>query len=208
MYKYLTIIIVLLLGLNSNSQINGITSTGEEVLLYGNRTWKYSNDSTSITKIDKNNKLFLKNKTSTFLIKSDKTKIGLWINPKNWSFSKAKPESAAEFLFKIKKKDIHGMLIAEKIEMPIENLVELAFDNAKEAASDVKIIKKEYRTVNDLEVIMMQLSGIIRGIHFVYYGYYYSSPNGSFQLVTYTSQNLFEKSKEDMEELLNGLVER
>ena len=78
------------------------------------------------------------------------------------------------------------MLIAEKTEIDVELLTNIAYENALEAAPDVKIVQKEYRTVNGLEVVMMKMSGTIQGVKFIYFGYYYSSAEGAFQFLTYT----------------------
>jgi len=134
--------------------------------------------------------------------------VGLWINPKKWRFSKAPLTSAAEYTFEIKNDDIQAMLITEKIEIPVENLIQIAYENALDAAPDARVIKQEYRVVNGIDVIMMQITGTISGIKFIYYSYYYSNASGSYQLVSYTSQNLFEASKKDMEDFLNGFVEQ
>jgi len=99
------------------------------------------------------------------------------------------------------------MLIAEKLEIPIESLRNIALQNAKNAAPDMRIIREEYRNVNGNNVLMMQMQGTVQGIKFTYYGYYYSSANGSVQFLTYTSQNLFEGYEGDMQELLNGFAE-
>ena len=49
----------LFLTLYANAQINAVTENGDEVLLYKNNTWKYSNESLNeAVKILKNNKLF------------------------------------------------------------------------------------------------------------------------------------------------------
>ncbi len=192
----------------TNAQINAVTENGDEVILYKNNTWKYSNDSLNVAvKILKNEKLFTKSEKSSFLVKSSKTNIGFWINPKNWSFSKADADSPSEFSFKHKKLDIYGMLIAEKTEIPVESLIDIAYENALEAAPDIKIVEKEYRNVNGLEVIMMKMKGTIQGIKFIYFGYYYSSTEGAFQFLTYTSQNLFKDYENDMLNLLNGFTE-
>jgi hypothetical protein len=53
---------------------------------------------------------------------------------------------------------------------------------------------------------MMQMSGTIQGISFVYYGYYYSHESGSVQFLAYTSQDLLNNYSDDIEELLNGFV--
>ena len=208
MIKKIIFISSLIIGNICNAQINAITEKGEKVLLYKNGVWKYVNDSLNIkTQILKNDKLFVKDNNSTFLVKSSKTNIGIWINPINWTFSKSNQNSASEYKFRNKNHDIFGMLVAEKTQIPLESLVDIAFQNAFKVAPDAKIIKKEYRNVNGLNVIMMQLTGTIQGIKFIYYGYYYSNKIGSYQLLTYTSQNLFEENKIMMQNLLNGLVE-
>ncbi len=190
------------------AQINAITETGDEVILYEDGTWKYLNDSVNVdTEILRNETEFLKGEHLTFLVKSNKINIGIWINPKNWSFTKANDGDVFEYQFQKKGDDLYGMLITEKIQIPIEALTDIALENAKSAAPDIKIIKKEYRIVNGIEVLMMQMSGTIQGMKFTYYGYYYSNSNGTIQLLTYTGENLFPVYLNDMEEFLNGLIE-
>jgi len=208
MIKKTITLVALFFVVLTNAQINAITETGDKVILFKDKTWKYSNDSLNVAiEISKNDKLFLKNKESTFLVKSSKSNIGIWINPKNWTFSKAKPDSPSEFKFNNKNLDVYGMLIAEKIQIPIETLINIAYQNAMEAASDIKIIEKEYRNVNGLDVVMMKMKGTIQGVKFTYYGYYYSNSEGSFQFLTYTSTNMFKDYENEMSDLLNGLVE-
>ena len=208
MIKKLIILVTIFFTISMNAQMNALTENGDQVILYKNNTWKYLSDSLNVaTEILKNDKLFIKNEKSSFLVKSAKTNIGTWINPKNWNFSKSEPNSASEFSFNNKKLDVYGMLIVEKAEIPLESLIEIAYENALEAAPDVEIVEKEYRNVNGLEVIMMKMKGTIQGVKFIYYGYYYSSSEGSFQFLTYTSQNLFKEYEDDMLDLLNGFTE-
>lgn len=208
MLKKLIFLGALSLTVLTNAQINAVTENGDKVILYKNNTWTYLNDSLNVAvEILKNEKLFTKNKKSSFLVKSSKTNIGIWINPKNWNFSKATPDSPSEFSFNHKKLDIYGMLISEKTEIPVESLINIAYNNALEAAPDAKIVEKEYRNVNGREVIMMKMKGTIQGIKFIYYGYYYSSSEGAFQFLTYTSQNLFRDYENNMLNLLNGFTE-
>lgn len=199
---------LLLFSILSNAQIMALTESGDEVILYKNNTWKYSNDSVNLAiKILKNEKLFVKNEKSTFLIKSSKTNVGIWISPLEWNFSKSKPESDSEFNFNNKSLDIYGMLIVEKAEIPVESLVEIAYQNALEVAPDTEIIEKEYRNVNGINVIMMKMKGTMNGVNFVYFGYYYTSVEGAFQFVTYTTLNLFNDYENHMLKLLNGFTE-
>jgi hypothetical protein len=189
------------------AQMKAITESGDEVLLNQDGTWIYTKDKSAETKAIKiNDHNFSKSNKSSFLVKSKKLNIGIWMDPKEWKFQKAPENEAAEFQFQKKDEDIYAMLISEKIEVPIEKLKEIAFSNAQGAAPDVVITQEEYRNVNGIQVLMMQMTGTIQGIKFVYFGYYYSNTNGTIQFLTYTSQNLFQNYKEDMEDLLNGFV--
>ena len=68
-------------------QQKALTETGDEVILYDDGTWKYTNQAET-TFIDTNKVEFKKNDNSTFLLKSKKFNIGVWINPKKWKFIK------------------------------------------------------------------------------------------------------------------------
>lgn len=209
MIKYnLTLILAMVLVSVSTAQIIGLTETGDEVLLYKDGTWKYKNaEAAAELEIVTNNTPYVKDENANFLSKSSKVNVGVWIDTKKWSFEKADPNDAAELKFNKKNDDIYGMLITEKMGVPVETLADVAYQNAVEAAPDVEITKKEYRTVNGLKVIMMQMMGTIQEIKFVYFSYYYATDNGAVQMIAYTSQNLFEEYKDEMEKLINGLVE-
>ena len=208
MKELLASLFFMILFSTSVAQINAITSTGEEVVLYDDGTWKYLNDSLDkIEEIPVNSALFFKSEEATFLVRSKRTNVGIWINPKHWSFKKGEEGEPAEFQFQRKGDDLYGMLIAEKISIPIESLKGIAINNARSVAPDIRVIREEYRTVNGLELLMMQMAGTIQGTKFIYHGYYYSSPSGTVQLLTYTGENLFQQYEERIEDFLNGFVE-
>ena len=189
------------------AQMNAVTESGEEVLLYDNGTWKYVNEKDDVeTEIKLNDKPFTKDKNSTFVVKSKKANIGVWINPKDWSFTKSASNEDAEFQFQKKGEDLYGMLVAEKLEIPIEALKNIAIQNAKSVATDIKVVSEEYRNVNGIKVLMMQMAGTIQGMKIVYCGYYYSNDTGTIQLLTYTGENLLKSYHNDIETFLNGLV--
>lgn len=191
-----------------NCQIKAITETGLEVLLNDDGTWIYSDQNEEVeisTPVNPNP--FFKDKNSTFQVKSTKCKMGIWIDPKKWTFEKANGDNEdSEYKFYNKKDEIYGMLISEKIEIPIESLKKIAIDNGRAAAPDLKIVKEEYRMVNDLKVLNLQMDGTIQGIKFSYYGYYFSNESGTVQFITYTSQNIMKSMIPACEILLNGLV--
>ena len=192
----------------STSQIIAITETGDKVILYNDGSWIYDVSNHVInSEIKTNNKLFKKDKKSTFLVKSKVFNIGVYLNPQDWSFEKDYNDPTAEYIFNYKNGDLYAMMITEEMEIPLEVLKGIALENGRSAAPDIHIAKEEYRTVNGHKLLMLQLNGTIEGIKFSYYGYYFSNENGTVQLITYTSQSLFNKYKEAAEKLLNGFVE-
>lgn len=192
------------------AQINAVTENGDPVLLNSDGTWEYT-DKNALTAenelIAENKTLFSKPESSNFLVKSNILNVGGWINAKEWKFTKETDNEDAEYEFKNKSKDIYAMMITEEIEIPLESLVDIAIENGKIIATDMKVVQKEYRTVNDTKVLMLQMSATVYGIKIMYCGYYYSNENGSVQLVTYTSEKLFDERNSDIMNFLNGFVE-
>src|SRR5690554_224602 len=207
--KKTTVLILSLLTITfTYAQQKAITERGEQVILHNDNTWEYLPGEEFIeTEILTNPKKFEKDEASSFLLKSSNFDIGFWVNPKKWSFIKSTDlESAAEYEFELKGEDLYGLAITEKIEIPLTTLKQLAIENARSIAPDMKVVKEEYRNVNGLEVLLLLMHGNMQGIKFAYYGYYYSNENGTVQFITFTSQNLMEKLIEESESLLNGLV--
>jgi hypothetical protein len=185
-----------------------VTETGEEVILFEDGTWKYE-DTPPIDKMEiaLNPKEFKKSPKASFLLKSTRLDMGFWMDSKLWTFKKATNNPSAEYELQNKNHDLYGMIISEKIEVPLENLKELALSNARDISPDIKLIKEEYRMVNGLKVLLMQMNGTVQGIKFTYYGYYYSNENGTIQFITYSSQKLIEENITSCEDLLNGIFE-
>lgn len=191
----------------SIGQITAVTNNGDEVVLYSDGTWKYVNSNQQEQgKIDTNKTEFSKPINSTFIVKSNKLNCGIYIDPKKWGFVKSGSDEDSEFSFNLKGKDGYGLLIAEKTEIPVETLRDVAIENAKDAEPDITITNQEYRKVNNNTVILLQMNGTLKGMKITYLGYYFSSPEGSIQLITYAATNLFKEHKSDLEEFLNGFV--
>ena len=196
------------LSLNSQAQINALTETGQKVKLFADGTWKYDEPQEATqSEIKMNDQKFDRNPKSDFLVKSSKFNIGVWINAKQWTFEKEKPEESAEYTFRKKGGDLYAMLIAEKVQIPLETLKEIALENARDAAPDIKVTKEEYRMVNGKKMLLLQMAGTIQGMRFMYHGYYYSNENGTVQFIAYTGDKLLKENLNDIEMLLNGLVE-
>jgi hypothetical protein len=98
------------------------------------------------------------------------------------------------------------VVLAERVEMSLEDLKEMAIANAREAAPDIRVIFEENRVVNGKNVLCMKMQGTTQGIRFVYYGYYNAGNAGVIQHLTYAPANLFSEYESVMTEFLNGLV--
>lgn len=202
--------LLLVLSLNpfTWAEQKAVTETGEEVILHDDGSWNYVVSPTMEREIFKNPQKFAKPKTSTFLLKSKKINVGFWLNPKEWKFTKGIRNSDAEYELELKDRgaDLYAMIITEKFEVPLKSFKQIAIVNAQKVAPDIKVVKEEYRNVNGLNVLLLQLHGTTNGIKFAYYGYYYSNKHGSVQFITFTSQKLQGEYLPQAEELLNGLV--
>ena len=207
--KKTVLIVGVLLGIiiNTQAQQKAITEMGQEVILYDDGTWVYQDkEEAELKEIPLNEKSFEKAEKATFQLKSKNLNVGVWINPKVWSFQNATENPDAEYEFQLRGEDLYAMLISEKVEIPLDALRKIAIDNGRSVAPDLKVVKEEYRMVNGIKVLLLEMHGTMQGIKFAYYGYYYSNERGTVQLITYTSQNLLKTYRKECNAFLNGLV--
>jgi len=192
----------------SQAQIKAITENGEEVVLFENGQWEYTESDEVVEEVILMNPLkFTRPTSSAFLLKSSKFNVGTYLDSKKWTIEKGKGDDAYEYQLTLNQGDLYAMMITEQVEIPLESLKAIALENARDVAPDVYVVKEEYRMVNGLKVLMMQMNGTLSGIKFSYYGYYFSSEKGTIQFIGYTSQNLMSKYQKTIEDLLNGLVQ-
>jgi hypothetical protein len=202
---------LVLISLAATSQTRALTDNGREVELYDNGTWKYVSDSSGNkggSSIKTNPKVFTRPTTATFLVKSTHLNIGLYIDPLKWAFDSNKENKPnPEYNFTLKTTDGYALMMTEKTSIPLDKWPQIALMNARKAATQAKLVFAEYRTVNKKKVLALNFTATINDIDFTYMGYYYSNANGTVQLLSYTSSQLFETVHQDLENLLNGLVE-
>lgn len=188
------------------AQTKAITDNGEEVILNKDGTWKYANLKPSYTtRLDTLS--FVKDKDATFLLKGKNIKYGVYLNPKKWKFEAVNNnESAHEYFLTLKDGDAFAMIIPERVELTFELLEQVALENAQNAAPDIHITKQEMRTINGNLVKVMEMQGTLKGVSFVYFGYYYVGPLGTIQFISYTTKGLYKEYLPEMEKLLNGFT--
>ncbi|MCB1581724.1 MAG: hypothetical protein R3E90_00190 [Marinicella sp.] len=201
------LVMMLVLFCYARASQKAVTEQGDVVVLNDDGTWVYENGAAAVpVAISKNPKLFSAPSNANFQLKSNRTDVAFKFDPKQWNFSKDEQGEAAEYNFKLKSGDLYAMAITEQLEIALETLVDIAVDNARDAAPDIQVVTKEYRNVNGLKVIYMEMEGAIQKVRFTYLGYYYSDASGSVQYLAYTGTNLVQKYRKDIDQFLNGLV--
>ncbi len=81
-----------------------------------------------------------KSKDASFLVKSNILNVGIYINPQKWTFSRHKDnEVTPEYRISLKSEDGFAMLLSEKTQIDLVNLMPIALQKAQNAAVDAKI---------------------------------------------------------------------
>lgn len=205
--RTLLLFVFLFSGTICLAQKKAVTETGDEVVLYQNGTWKYLKDFQDTGSISTNKVQFNKSRNSSFLLKSQNGNMGLWLNPKKWNFKKSTSNRNAEFELEFKEGSVQASILTESVAIPVESYIPFTIENGKKQSADFHITHKEYRIVNGLKVLYLQMAGTQSGIKVSYSGYYFSDSNVTVQFIAYTYQNAMQKYSQDVEELLNGLVQ-
>lgn len=138
-------------------------------------------------------------------LKGAKVKYSVKYDTSKWVIENGEPGDSSEYLFSHVDGDVYGMVIPERIQVGADAIKKLALDNAKDAAPDAKVTFEEKRKINGKDVLVLNIDGTVEGIKFRYYGYYYTGKAGTVQVLMYTSPDLFEQYKKDMEGILNSL---
>ncbi|HJP91351.1 MAG TPA: hypothetical protein VJ875_05320 [Pyrinomonadaceae bacterium] len=179
--------------------IKARTESGKEVILSSDGTWKYAAELRPTTST-------LRNKPvgATTLFKAPQGGFGIWYDDTKWLL-KPQSDNRPEIEFKLKRGDAYAIAIIEELNIPLATLKQIAIENAKNAAPDVRVVLEETRTVNNKEVLCMRFDGTVKGIPLSYYGYYYGGKQGAIQLLTFTGRDLFAKYEQELSDFLNGL---
>lgn len=174
------------------------TQSGRTVMLNPNGTWT----NVPLAPASSGNG----SKTPSAVTKLDVGRTGyvFYFDPKKWT---RKPTDAdGKMTFTNKSGEVYGMIISERIQVDVDNLVKIALQNAQTIAPEAKIVQSGQKVVNGFPVRAATIEGTTQGISFVYHSYYFSGKGGAVQVVTYTGANLFDEYKPEMEEFLNGFV--
>ena len=192
------------------SQIKGVTDDGKDVVLFENGTWKFVNESDKATleTITTNPKIFAKNDSATFLLRSRVLDIGIFYNSKKWKVAKRNPNRVTEFILTDIKFPDEGfsLMMTEKVAIPsLKNLKDIVIFGVQRNVDYFRLKESEYRTVNGLKVLCLRYIANTKGIDFEYLGYYHLLDDGYCGIATFALMNDFDKFHDQFEEFLNGI---
>ena len=188
-------------GAAAQSPTTATTDDGRKVLLFPDGKWKFAAASTAGAAGRANTR----SPAATERVELLRGAMAIFVDPAKWK-KQPPTDDLTKTTFHHSSGEAYGMIVAERLAIPLLKLKEIAISNARAAAPDAKVVFEETRHVNDIHVLVMQMEGTIQGIAFTYYGYYYSGSQGSLQVLTYTGTNLFAEYKGSFEEFLNGLT--
>jgi len=92
--------------------------------------------------------------------------------------------------------------IAERLEVPLNRLTEIALENARRASPDASLVSSSERFVNGVRVAYLQINGRRRNTVHVLRLHYAAARAASRS--SPTPRNLFDEYKPDLEEFLRG----
>ncbi len=181
------------------------TDSGERVILHDNGSWEYLDDMSkdqSPIGVSGHVKPILAVESVTGARKT----YTIWFNPDIWIELQQHHNQVSEYEFQIKDGSAFAIVIYERAQIPVEQMKNIMITNAKRFATDVSLITWEKRNVNESELMFISYSATMKQMEFIYACYVYSDANGTLQFMAYTNPALYTEMKQEMADLLNGLV--
>lgn len=205
-YPQSTVIFLLMSLSQAHGQELVKTESGRTIILNANGTWADSLSNTAETaKPPLIGLVRTRNPAATSRHALGRTGYSFYFDPSKW---RKGPEDANRQMFEIKSGDGYALIISERLNLPLENISQMALKNAQNWDPRAKIDWQELRTVNGSKVIEVQMSVTLQGAKFTYLNYYFSGKEGIIQIMTYCASNLYNELRPELEIMLNGFVEK
>jgi len=187
--------------------IPATTDDGRKILVYPDGTWKPADEVRPGGSPGSNNPSVTNNPpagNAKVFEKAPQGLFGVWVDEQKWTKTQS-DNPAIKTTFIHKGEDSYAMIIGERVQLSLNVLKKAAMTNAKKVAPDATVIFEERRLVNGRQVLCLEITGTLQQTAFIYYGYYYGGPEGTLQVICYTTPNLFDQYKSDFDEFLSGI---
>ncbi len=134
----------------------------------------------------------------------EEVNYSLKYNASEWSVSRESFNSDAEYELN-SSNDSYAIIIAEKPNVGLENLVSIAKSNLQEESESFEIIEESIVNKDGTAFVDLITKIKLDGTDFTYYNRYYAGDEGSIQAMTFTYSNLFDENRDILRQLLDGL---
>ena len=101
---------------------------------------------------------------------------------------------------------LFARVIAEKVEIPIEKMVDIALENARKLDPKAKETQRGYRTVNGRRMLFVEFEATANNLPITYYGHYYSDSSGTVQIIGWTHRTIIDAYRDDIEAFVSGFT--
>ncbi len=124
--------------------------------------------------------------------------VSLKYDPAVWK------QAEGQFLLVHSSGEGQAVVVAERIAVPLGAVEDIALANAQAVDPNGKVVFRNRRRVNGVDVVILKIEVIEGTVPRVYYGYFYAGEFGTVQVVTSTLKALFAKHEREFLEFLNG----
>jgi hypothetical protein len=198
----LSLLLTLLFFSCALAQITGVTEEGKAVLLFSNGTWRYLNDTVWIPQAGIRKFTTPANADSVLTGKEAAYEIRYQVS--KWKILPDTVYLSADFSLENHDGEVIAMIITEKKQVPVQRIKDAAVDNFHRTGTEFKISEEQKIIVNGTEGLLLKIDALVDGIPFSYLNGYFSTPQGTFQLITFTAYNLFDRYRQEMMDLISG----
>ncbi len=128
-------------------------------------------------------------------------------DPALWHVDPTVTTPSGQFQYQHKSGEVWLKVVAERIEIPLERLVELNLAQIRQLDPNAQVTREGYREVNGSGMAYREVEATPSGVPLIYYIHYHSGPSGSIQFVGWTGRSLLGEHRSTIEQFLNGFAE-
>jgi hypothetical protein len=179
--------------------------TGETVILHSDGTWEYQNHDVITQNIPESINQYYTPKEADKFISNGYVTANLWYDSKKRKYQRT-GNLPLEYYLIFSAGDLYVGFMSEEIQIYIQNLHENLIEKGRNGGTNFVILKDEIRKVNDIAMGYLEFKFYLKGTIWVYTYDYWSGEKGNVVVYAVTSENLYQKKKPDIDNILNGLV--
>ena len=178
--------------------LRATTQDGRKVILKPDGTWSYEAGGAAATTTSRQAPASA-TMTETF----PRGNFRIRYDDKKWAAEK--DPDGTKWRFILRGEDAQALVIPEGFSASTNAMKQIALDNMRKVASEIKVVKEEVRKVNGRDVLFMQVDATLKEIFFSYYYYIYGDKQGVIQVIGFTTPAAQARYEADIIDLLNGL---